>query len=218
MALTKAQVKEILSGAGVSAENMDAAVDRIMDGHLTSINALREERDSFKTDAENLPKVQKELDDLKASNEKGGKDPWKVKYDALKEEFTEYKAEQGKKETAAKKSAAYRELLKECGVREKRIDAVLKVTDLDVVEFDEDGKIKDAAKLKKAIAEEWEDFIDKTAQQGANTATPPSGKSSGTVMTRADVYKTDEHGRFVLDATARQNALKQIIENEAKGV
>ena len=211
MALTR----KFLSALGIEQDK----IDEIITAHTETVDALKHERDTYKENAEKLPGVQAELDGLKAKAAKDdGKDPWKVKYDALKEEFTEYKAEQGKKETAAKKSAAYRELLKECGVREKRIDAVLKVTDLDSVEFDEDGKIKDAAKLKKAIAEEWEDFIDKTAQQGANTATPPSGKSSGTVMTRADVYKTDEHGRFVLDATARQNALKQIIENEAKGV
>ena len=47
MALTKAKVKEILSKAGVEAENMDAAVDSILNGHIASIDALREERDGF---------------------------------------------------------------------------------------------------------------------------------------------------------------------------
>ena len=72
MALTKAKVKEILSKAGVEAENMDAAVDSILNGHIASIDALREERDGYKKDAERLPDVQKELDDLKKAGE--GKD------------------------------------------------------------------------------------------------------------------------------------------------
>ena len=65
MALTKTQVKEILSAAGVAADKMDDAVNKIIDGHLTSIDALREQRDGYKADADKLPGVPKELDDLK---------------------------------------------------------------------------------------------------------------------------------------------------------
>ena len=205
MALTKAQVKEILSSAGVTAENMDAAVDRIMDGHLTSINALREERDGFKADAEKLPNVQKELDDMKKAASKDGKDPWKVKYDALKEEFTDYKKDVEAKETTAKKSDALRALLKEVGIREKRIDAVLRVSDLDSIELDENGAIVDAGKLKKSIAEEWEDFIDTTEQKGVQTANPPTGKGKGKTMSKDEIMA-------IRDPVQRQNAIAENLD------
>jgi hypothetical protein len=179
MALTKNQVREILSAAGVSVENMDAAVDAIMNGHITSVNALREERDTYKADAEKLPGVQKELDKANkkiAENEDAdAKDKWKVKYDALKEESDNYRTSVEAEKTKRKKSDAYRELLKEAGVSEKRRAAVLRVTDLDSLELDEDGKFKDAENLKKSIKEEWAEFIPVDGKQGADVKTPPQG-------------------------------------------
>lgn len=198
MALTR----KFLAALGIEADK----VDEIINAHTETVDAIKHERDELKADAEKLTAVQKELDDLKNEAAKyGGKDPWKVKYDALKEDFDTFKNEQAAKETAAKKSAAFRELLKEVGVREKRIDAVLRVSDLDGVELDEDGKIKDAAKLKKTLAEEWEDFIDSTSQQGANTATPPSGKGSGKTMTKDEIMS-------IKDPVARQNAIAENLD------
>jgi len=198
MALTR----KFLSALGIEQDK----IDEIITAHTETVDALKHERDTYKADAEKLPGVQQELDGLKAKAAKDdGKDPWKVKYDALKEDFDTFKQEQNKKETAAKKSAAYRELLKECGVREKRIDAVLKVTDLEGVELDENGAIKDAEKLKKDIATEWEDFIDKTSQQGANTATPPNGNGAKT-------YKNADEIMAIRDPVARQNAIAENLE------
>ena len=76
------------------------------------------------------------------------KDGWKDKHDALKKEFEGMKNEQAKKETHAAKEKAYRALLKETGVSEKRIDAVLKVSDVDGVELDDN-----TASRQNALAE-----------------------------------------------------------------
>ena len=123
----------------------------------------------------------------------------------MKEDFDQFKADQKAKETTAKKSDAFRALLKEVGIREKRIDAVLRVSDLDSIELDEDGKIVDAGKLKKSLAEEWEDFIDSTEQQGAKTVNPPSGKGSGKTMTKDEIMA-------IRDPIQRQNAIAENIE------
>jgi len=191
MALTR----KFLSALGIEADK----IDEIIDAHTDTVNALKEQRDSYKEDAEKLPAVQKELDGLKAAAEKNGENKYKVKYDALKEEFEEYKKEQTAKETKAKKESAYKELLKESGVSEKRIAAVLKVSDVDSVEFDDEGKVKDADKLKASIKEEWADFIVKENQQGANTATPPSGGGK--------VYKSKDEIMAIKDTTERQQAI-----------
>lgn len=184
MALTKAQVKEILSKAGVSAENTDAAVEAIMNGHLASVNALREERDEFKANAEKLPDLQKELDKAKKtiaeSEEAEGKDKWKVKYDAIKEEYDNYKSGVDAEKLKQKKSSVYGSLLKECGIPEKRIPAILRVTDLDKIELDDDGNAKDSEAIKKTINEEWPEFIMTGNEQGANTGkTPPVDGNDG---------------------------------------
>jgi len=173
MALTKNQVREILSAAGVSSEKMDEAVNKIVDGHVTSINALREERDNYKADAEKLPGVQKELDNLKAATSGNG-DLQKKLTDA-QNELRDYKAQvQKEKETATKKSL-YRELLKELKVDEKRFDSILKVTDLEKLKLDKDGKLDGADDLKKSVQNEWADFIVTERKQGAGVDTPPAG-------------------------------------------
>lgn len=209
MALTR----KFLSALGIEADK----VDEIIQAHTDTVDALKNERDKYKADAEKLPGVQAELESAKkAAEEKDGKSPWKVKYDALKEDFDKYKADQTAKETKAAKSDAYRALLKEAGISEKRLEAVLKVSDVDSVELDKDGKVKGADKLMESVKAEWSDFITTNKTKGANTATPPTN-NGGSVKTRDDIYKTDERGRFVLDASQRQAALAQIIANEQKG-
>lgn len=113
---------------------------------------------------------------------------WKTKYEALKSDFETYKGEQTKKETHNAKKNAYRELLKEIGVSEKRIDAVLKVSDVDGVELDEKGQIKDADKLSESVKTEWADFITTTTTKGAKTPTPPKNNPDK-IYTRADIQK-----------------------------
>lgn len=157
-------------------------IDEIITAHTETVNALKEERDSYKADAEKLPDVQKNLDKANAKvadlESEEGKDKWKVKYDALKEEYADYKAGVDKEKTTQRKTDAYRKLLQETGVSEKRIDAVLKVTDLSTIEFDEDGKLKDKDKLVDGIKEEWADFITTKSEQGAKTGTPPVGNGT----------------------------------------
>ena len=99
---------------------------------------------------------------------------WKTKYQALKDDFDTYKADQIAKETRSAKEKAYRDLLTAAGIPDKRLAAVLKVSDLDGVELDDKGAIKDADKLTESIKTEWADFIPTTTTQGAQTATPPT--------------------------------------------
>lgn len=177
------------------------------------MDGLKEEIAKYKSDAEKLPGVQKELEKMQEATKNGGKNAYEVKYNALKEEFEEYKKTVNAKETKEKKSAAYKALLKEAGVSEKRIDAVMKVSDVDSLEFDEDGKVKDKDALIKGIKEEWEDFITTTKQEGAKTSTPPAN-NGGKVLSREDIYKKDDKGRFLLDANERQKALANLLAQD----
>lgn len=175
MALTR----KFLQAMGIETDK----IDEIIAAHTETVNALKEERDGFKADAEKLPEVQKELDKATAKvaelETEDGKDKWKVKYDALKEESDKYKADVEAEKSKQKKHDAYKNLLKEVGVSDKRIDAVLKVSDLDKLEFDEEGKLKGVEDLKKNIKEEWADFITQETKKGADTETPPSGAGAG---------------------------------------
>lgn len=204
MALTKAQVREILSAAGVTSENMSEAVDKIIDGHVTSVNALREDVAKYKADAEKLPTVQKELDDMKANTN----DSWKEKYDNLKGEFDQYKNDVQAKETKAAKEAAYRAILKDANLSEKGIEKAIKYAEWDKIELGEDGKLKGANDHIKAVREEWAEYVTTTTTTGAKTSTPPAN-NGGTKLTKAEIYARDEHGRYKLSTAERQKALAE---------
>lgn len=148
---------------------------------LTEIDALKAE----KHDAE----------DKATSAEK-----WKTKYDALKDDFDAYKKDISAKESKATKDNAYKELLKQAGISEKRLDTVLRVTDVSSLEMGEDGKFKDSDKILENIKNEWSDFITTTETHGASTSTPPANTGGGK-MSKADIMK-------IKDAGERQQAIK----------
>lgn len=150
----------------------DEKIEEIISAHSDTVTALKDEIEKYKGDAEKLPGIQAELDKAKQDAEKGEKDTYKVKYEALKEDYDKYKAGITAKETRSAKENAYRDLLKAAGISEKRIDAILRVSDVDAVEI-VDGKVKDADKLTASIKTEWADFIGTVTEKGAKVDTPP---------------------------------------------
>ena len=153
----------------------DEKIDQIIEEHAETVNALKQQRDQYKVDAEKLPGVQKELDEYKEAAEKDGENPYKAKYEETQQKFDDYKAEVTARETKAKKTVAYRKLLKDAKVSEKRLDSILKLSPIDDIEIDDKGEIKDAADVKKKIEEEWSDFIVKEETRGAENQNPPGG-------------------------------------------
>ena len=181
MALTKASIKEILSKAGTPAEGMGDAIDAILDGHVTSINALREDVAKYKEDAEKLAGVQKELDTLKATHT----DEWEAKYTAEHKAFEQFKANVAAEKELSTKKALYTDLLKGQHVDEKRLEAILRVTDFSGMAV-KDGKLVDADKLTEAIKNDWAGFIVSDQTSGAHVDTPPN---TSPAMTKADFEK-----------------------------
>lgn len=198
MALTR----KFLSALGIEADK----IDEIIEAHASTVDALKEERDSFKEKAEEHDRIKNDLDKANeriAELEKGGdKDSaYKVKYDAIKEEFEAYKNNIEAENTKASKSKAYKELLKEIGISEKRIDTVAKVADFDKIELNKDGSIKKADELKESLSKEWEDFIVQERQEGADVSNPPKN-TGGSTMTKDEIMQ-------IKDATERQAAIAE---------
>lgn len=192
--------RKALVAMGIEAEK----IDQIIEMHSETVNALKSERDEAKADADKyeetakkLAKTEKELSDVKAKMDQP--DAYKEKYEQLKAEYDSYKSDIASKETKAKKTSAYRELLKEVGISEKRMDSVMRVADIDSIEFDDEGKIKDVDKLKESVTKDWEDFIEKKGTQGAPTPTPPANnggtqEQSSDATKRAIAYRNERYG------------------------
>lgn len=161
-----------------------SAINAIVTAIKTAVGNEFVDKERYKaklTEIDTLKEQQQTAEDNATTANK-----WKTKYEALKEDFDTYKTEQAQKETHSAKTNVYRELLKEAGVSEKRIEAILKVSDIDGIELGEDGKAKDADKLTKSIKTEWADFIPTVTETGADTATPPTS-TQGKIYTREDI-------------------------------
>ena len=74
----------------------------------------------------------------------------------------------------AEKQTAFRELLKSVGVDPKRMDSVMRVTDLSKLEI-KDGKFNDESKIAESLKTEWSDFIVTSGTKGADVENPPAG-------------------------------------------
>jgi hypothetical protein len=164
-------------------------VDEIINAHIEVVDGLKEERDNFKKDAEKLAGVEKELATAKEKIAKNsdGETVSKEDYDKLKKEYDDYKADITAKTTRTEKENAFRELLKSVGVSEKRLNAIIKVSDIDSLELDKDGKVKNADKHTETIKSEWAEFIETTTTRGANTANPPANSGKGTGKTKEEI-------------------------------
>lgn len=196
MALTR----KFLTAMGIEADK----IDEIINAHIETVDALKEERDGYKAQAEKYDAVVKERDELKkalADTDDGAE--YKGKYEKLEKEFNEYKTSREKADAKRSKTAAYQALLKETGVSEKRIGTILKVSDaaVDAIELDKDGKIKDAEKLAETIKTEWADFIVTSGEKGADTKTPPKNEG-GKTMTKEEIMN-------IKDAGERQKAIAE---------
>lgn len=174
----------------------DDKIDQIIDAHKSTISGLTderdkliEERDRLKTENTRLANVEKDLVKAQAKLDDAADSAQKLT--DLQKQFDEYKADVDAKAKAASKTAAYKALLREAGVNEKRIEAVLKVSDISKIELDADGKIKDSKTVIDGIKSEWADFIVTEGKKGADTATPPAndGGVDYDKMSDSDYYK-----------------------------
>ena len=192
--------RKMLKAMGIEEEK----IDQIIEAHTDTVDGLKSDLSKYKTDAEKLPGVQKELDELKAK----GDDGWKEKHDRLKEEFDQYKNDVQEKETKAAKEAAYRAILKDANLSEKGIEKAVKYAEWDKIELDADGKLKGANDHIKAVRDEWAEYVTTTTTTGAKTSTPPAN-NGGAKLTKAEIYARDEHGRYKLSTAERQKALAE---------
>lgn len=176
MALTR----KFLKAMGIE----DDKIDQIVEAHSETIDGLKADLSKYKTEAEKLSTVQKELDDLKAL----GTDDYKEKYESLQKDFDSYKSAQVAKETKKAKEAVYEGLLKKAGVSEKRIASIIKISDLEKMKLT-DGKLseEDEKTMLSTIKEEYSDFIVQQQQSGAKSPNPPKNNDHQQTYTMADI-------------------------------
>ena len=194
MALTREFIRKLAKESDV--ELPKEFIDGVITEHTTARDAYAEEQ------------VKAELAKQPATKAENVKDS--EEYKTLDKAFKDYKAEVAAKETKAAKEAAYRTILKDAGLSDKAIEKAIKYAEWDKIELEADGKLKGASDHIKAVKEEWAEYVTTTTTTGAKTSTPPAN-SGGAKLTKEDIYKKDERGRYVMSASERQKAL---VENQ----
>lgn len=171
--------RNFLKSLGLTDEQVQAVVEE----HTAVTDSLKR----FKEDAEKLPSVQKELDDLKESTK--DYDEWKKKYNDEHSAFEDFKKNIETESTLNKMKNAYKALLKANNVDEKRWDAIIRVTDFSEKKLDKDGKFTDESKLVDSIKSEWGDFVVTSGAKGTGVENPPANNPNDALSTNAEYIR-----------------------------
>lgn len=148
------------------------AIEAIVKAHGDTVDALKAERDAA-------------LDRASIAEEKAGEagkqeiQELQEKLDTERAEFAEFKKSVDAEKANAEKAQLYRKLLVEQGVDARRIDSIMRVTDLSGVNV-KDGAIEDADKLSESIRDTWADFIGTVQKKPSGVDTPPATDPSKT--------------------------------------
>lgn len=202
MALTR----KMLKAMGIE----DEKIDQIIDAHTETVEGLKDQVSTYKADAEKLPGIQKELDDLKKEGADGG---YKAKYEKEHKDFADYKAGIAAKESAAAKEKAARAYFAGKGIPDGSMAMAIRGAKAEIEGLELDGeKIKDAAALDRLLAGDYKGLIGKQTTQGTDTQTPPD--TTGGAKSRAEIYKKDDKGRYILSTAERQAALAESMASE----
>lgn len=197
--------RKMLKGMGLTEDQQDT----ILEAHTETVNEIKAERDRLKADAEKLPGVQKQLDELKAAGDGG----YKEKFEKERKAFEDYKADITAKETKAAKEKAVRAYFESKNITGANLDLAMRGCGTEMAALEMDGeKIKDTKSLDALLTGTYRGLISTTQTKGANPANPPA--NTGGAKSREDIYKKDDKGRYVMSTAERQQALAELMASE----
>ena len=170
--------RKLLKGMGLT----DEQVDTIIEAHTDTVDGLKEQVKTYKADAEKLPNVQKELDDLKAAGDGG----FKEKFEKEHSDFENFKKTIQEKETKAAKESAAKAFFESKGSTGNSLEIAMRGSSAEIAALDLDGeKIKDSSALDALVNGTFKALVSTTTTKGANIPNPP-------VTTPNKAYSADD--------------------------
>ena len=181
----------------------DEQVDTIIEAHAETVDGLKEKLAKAEADAATLEAVTKERDELKAGGD------FKKKFEDEHKAFEDFKKGITAKETRAAKEKAVREYLTSKNITGGNLDIAMRglSAEIDAAELDGE-KIKDTKALDDLIGGTFKGLVVTSTVTGTQTANPPANGGGGK-LTKADIFKRDEKGRYVMSTAERQKALAE---------
>ncbi len=197
MALTR----KMLKAMGIE----DEKIDQIIEAHSETVDGLKDKLKAAEEKSSKLDSVEKELNDLKANNG----DDYKAKYEKEHSDFEAYKKDVVAKETKAAKEAAVKAYFENKNITGTNLAIAMRGARDEIAGIELDGtSIKDTSALDALVSGEFAGLVVTTTKQGAATATPPTN-TGGSKLTRADIFKRDDKGRYIMSTADRQKALAE---------
>lgn len=151
---TRAEIRNILGDA--CTEEIE---NRLVALHLGVVDPLKDDLTKYKADAEKLPGVQKELDDLKAAGDGG----YKEKYEKEHSAFETYKSDVTAKESKAAKEKAVRAYFESKNITGANLDLAMRGCGEEMAALELDGeKIKDTTSLDALVDGTYKGLVSKS--------------------------------------------------------
>ncbi len=201
MALTR----KLLKGMGLT----DEQVDTIIEAHTDTVDGLKADISKYKSDAEKLPGVQKELNDLKAASDDG----YKEKYEKEHSAFETYKADVTAKEAKAAKEKAVRAYFESKNITGANLELAMRGCGEEMAAIELDGdKIKDTKSLDALVAGTYKGLVSTSRTKGTDTSNPPGNTGAGT-MTKEKIMEIKDRA----ERRAQIAAHMDLFQPDTKG-
>ena len=175
---TRAEIRNILGEA--CTEEIE---NRLVALHLGVVDPLKDDLTKYKADAEKLPGVQKELDDLKAAGDGG----YKEKYEKEHSAFEAFKTDITAKESKAAKEKAVRAYFESKNITGANLDLAMRGCSEEMAALELDGeKIKDPKSLDALVDGTYKGLVSK---QTVRLDTGARFNGGGKPMTKDEIMQ-----------------------------
>jgi hypothetical protein len=175
---TRAEIRNILGEA--CTEEIE---NRLVALHLGVVDPLKDDLTKYKADAEKLPSVQKQLDDLKAAGDGG----YKEKYEKEHSAFEAFKTDITEKESKAAKEKAVRAYFESKNITGANLDLAMRGCGEEMAALELDGeKIKDTKSLDALVDGTYKGLVSK---QTVRVDTGARFNGGGKPMTKDEIMQ-----------------------------
>lgn len=175
---TRAEIRNILGEA--CTEEIE---NRLVALHLGVVDPLKDDLTKYKADAEKLPGVQKQLDDLKAAGDGG----YKEKYEKEHSDFEAFKTDITAKESKAAKEKAVRAYFESKNITGANLDLAMRGCGEEMAALELDGgKIKDTKSLDALVDGTYKGLVSK---QTVRVDTGARFNGGGKPMTKDEIMQ-----------------------------
>lgn len=194
----------------------DEQIDSVIEMHTDTISGLKDKLEVAENNSKDVEKLTAEVEKYKNELEKANKaitesEKYKEQYENTKSEYEKYKGEIAAKEMKTAKEKAVREYFKSKGINDDNMSIAMRGSrsEIDAMELDEKGKIKDTKVFDELIKGDYAKLISHTEIKGVQTQVLPPNATNKKVMTWEEIDK-------IKDVKERQQAMYE--NREALGI